>query len=759
MVQIWNIVLCALLTGATAQRPKVAKVRGSKTSPVRPGAGPTVGPVPPVAGPTISPVPVTPVQKVIALLEDMKSEAEKVGSEEATTYAEFSCFCKTTTGTKSQALVDGKDAVLSLSAAIQKDTASKNEDSAELAERKKKQNKLKLDKAKNRNDCEAQKLEYEANEADVSKAIYGLDKAIESMETSKPVGVLLQTGTGDSLADIVAMAKAMGMIKPPMQKAASHVLRQTGKSAFLQQKLEVDPSEPTYAFHSDDIISLCKELKDDFESQKKTLDDDWAETDKTCKSTDSSLTNEMGNNDDAMTALKTSIDGLTAKIARDMSTMKVTQGTMLEDELYLKDLTKQCEVSAAEWDQRSDMCKAELTALTDAIAIIKRKVKTTDAYANERALLQQSAKSLSVSSKKALAHPMVFLQKASESKKSGRSIVMQQSSGALSAEARKGRALATLQKEGQRLNSLALQSLTAKAAADPFTKVKELIQKLIERLVAEAAGETEKKGFCDTQMAKAKKSRDYRYTDVLDLNAEVAGLESKRDLLKAESASLKEEIATLKADLKKATGIRNAEKTENLKVIATAETGLKALKEAIDILQTFYRKADRATVLTQVSPIEEDTDGAGFSGAYKGQQTRSVAVFGLLENIQADYERTIKTRTADEAEAHADFTEFKKTSEADISGKSKKQELDEEDLGITLATIDSKMGDLKTNMDLLDKAMKELVDLNPMCVDSGMSYKERKETREQEIAALGQALCQLDGEGVEEECKQGQERE
>mmetsp|Transcript_134850 Transcript_134850/g.238547 ORF Transcript_134850/g.238547 Transcript_134850/m.238547 type:complete len:750 (+) Transcript_134850:107-2356(+) len=749
MMQIWNIVLCALLTGATAQRPKVAKVRGSKTSPVRPGAGPTVGPVPPVAGPTISPVPVTPVQKVIALLEDMKSEAEKVGSEEATTYAEFSCFCKTTTGTKSQALVDGKDAVLSLSAAIQKDTASKNEDSAELAERKKKQNKLKLDKAKNRNDCEAQKLEYEANEADVSKAIYGLDKAIESMETSKPVGVLLQTGTGDSLADIVAMAKAMGMIKPPMQKAASHVLRQTGKSAFLQQKLEVDPSEPTYAFHSDDIISLCKELKDDFESQKKTLDDDWAETDKTCKSTDSSLTKEMGNNDDAMTALKTSIDGLTAKIARDMSTMKVTQGTMLEDELYLKDLTKQCEDRANDWDQRSVLRKAEIDTLTEALNVLSTTVAPTDAAANVRAAFAQkgSIKASKQAGKavpvKALTRAISFLQGASES----------HMGAALSGEQRKDLALLTLKKEGQRLHSVALQSLSVHAAADPFMKVKELIQKLIERLVSEAAAEAEKKGYCDTTMSKLKQDRKYRYDDTIKLNAEIAELEAKRDSLSAEMKTLKNEINATKEALQTATDLRAADKAANIETLDQANTGLAALKECIDLLETFYRKSARATVLAQVSPVDEDTSGPGFTSAYKGQQVRSVAVLDLLQVIKSDYERTIKTTTAAEAEAHADFTDFKKTSEADISGKSKKLELDDEDHKTTLLAIESKMGDLVVARDLLDKALMELAALNPMCVDSGMSYAERRQTRQAEIDALKTALCQLDADKVEAECQ------
>ena len=43
--------------------------------------------------------------------------------------------------------------------------------------------------------------------------------------------------------------------------------------------------------------------------------------------------------------------------------------------------------------------------------------------------------------------------------------------------------------------------------------------------------------------------------------------------------------------------------------------------------------------------------------------------------------------------------------------------------------------------------------LKPMCIDTGMSYKERVEKREEEIEALKGALCQLDAEGVEPSCQ------
>lgn len=54
-----------------------------------------------------------------------------------------------------------------------------------------------------------------------------------------------------------------------------------------------------------------------------------------------------------------------------------------------------------------------------------------------------------------------------------------------SPEARKDRAAVVLRSEGQRLGSTALALMAQRAQADPFKKVKQLIQNLVERLLAE----------------------------------------------------------------------------------------------------------------------------------------------------------------------------------------------------------------------------------------------------------------------------------
>merc|ERR1719313_859589 len=127
----------------------------------------------------------------------------------------------------------------------------------------------------------------------------------------------------------------------------------------------------------------------------------------------------------------------------------------------------------------------------------------------------------------------------------------------LTQEAKKERALNVLREEGKRIKSLTLTSLAENVAGDPFKKIKGLIQKLIERLLTESKNEATKKGFCDTELAKARKERDFRLSDARDLNGELAQLEAKRDALKAEINDLTKAIKDESKALKTTTEERN----------------------------------------------------------------------------------------------------------------------------------------------------------------------------------------------------------
>jgi len=319
-----------------------------------------------------------------------------------------------------------------------------------------------------------------------------------------------------------------------------------------------------------------------------------------------------------------------------------------------------------------------------------------------------------------------------------------------------------LREAGQKMRSTTLLALASKASAGPFEKVKVMIEKLIERLIHEATDESTKKCYCDTSLAKAETDRSFRMESVMTLNAELYALEVKEEFLENEIAELSDAISTLTAYLETATETRAAEKAVNMETLKTAKEGDVAITEAIMILKTYYGEAAKATGdfgnkgkygLLQYSPTEEDTSGPGFAGNYGGKQDAMKAIFGLLAVIKSDFDRTIMKTTEAEKEAAATFVLYERQAKADIASKTTKKELDEQDLAETKASIASKMEEMQNNMNLVDEANKELEALKPMCVDSGMSYEERVQKREEEIEALHKAMCILDEQGVEAECK------
>merc|ERR1719401_1409875 len=55
--------------------------------------------------------------------------------------------------------------------------------------------------------------------------------------------------------------------------------------------------------------------------------------------------------------------------------------------------------------------------------------------------------------------------------------------------------------------------------------------------------------------------------------------------------------------------------------------------------------------------------------------------------------------------------------------------------------------ELGARSEILQEAIKELMKLKPVCVDTGMSYEERVAMREQEMEALKKAMCILENFG------------
>lgn len=531
-------------------------------------------------------------------------------------------------------------------------------------------------------------------------------------------------------------------LKNAVDKLASAGVSETATTAqkvvasvLLQQK--VDPADPEYGFHSQDIVDVCKKLLRDFRKEKKEVDAEWAKTSKACKETIASLTKEMAANKKAMEELSELIDQLSKEIAEHREDLVEAQSQMKDDEQYLKDLTARCEDRANDYDQRSQMRGDEIEALTQAQNVLENRVESETEVNKRAAFIQRRLTEIASDKKKDQVPSFLQTVKARNFLAGGRA------DNALEQQQRLNAAVDMLRGEARRIGSMTIAALTTRIPKDPFAKVTHLIQQLIERLLEEAKAEATKKGFCDEAVGKAENERSFRFEEANDLSREISELEAKDDELSTSIKVLNKDVKDEQRELRRNTKEREEEKEVNMQTIKTAKEGLAGVTEAIAVLKNFYSQAAKAAAFVQASPVDEDTEGAGFEGSYKGKQGGVKAIFGLLEVIASDFERTIRKTEEAEHKAHRDFVEFSQTSKSSSAGKETGSDLDAQDLKTVKVTLEKKYSDLQSQQDLLDEALKELEALKPQCIDTGMTYAERVAKREEEIAALKKAYTML----------------
>jgi hypothetical protein len=289
-----------------------------------------------------------------------------------------------------------------------------------------------------------------------------------------------------------------------------------------------------------------------------------------------------------------------------------------------------------------------------------------------------------------------------------------------------------------------LSQVAARVQEDPFRKVKKMIKDLIVRLMEEANEEAEHKGWCDTELTTNEQTRKEKTTAVETLHAELDELEASIQLLAQQIEDLAKDIEALDKAMAEATQLRQQEKAENEETIKDSKEAQTAVAEALAILKEFYSKAGEATALVQQQPVAPEI----FDSPYKGMQSESGGVLGMLEVIEADFARLEADTMAAEEAAQKAYDKFMTDSSADKSAKttghdhktSKKE--DQESAHV------SKKEDLAGTQKELDAAMAYFDKLKPSCVDAGVSYDSRVGNRKEEIESLQEALKILNGQDI-----------
>jgi hypothetical protein len=212
---------------------------------------------------TVSQAKVTPVQKVIQLMEGMLAKGKKMKHDEQVQFAAYKQFCDDTTVEKKRAIEEANERIEVLKADIQKYTADAEKLTKEIAE-------LDEDIAIWKGDIKAatkvreiEKADYDALHKDYSESIDALERAI---------AVLKKQAYDRKQASFVQVSalKSLNLIPAEAKKTIDLFLMQAGQEP---EGLAVSaPEANAYDFQSSGIIEMLEKLLDKFIDERTVLE-------------------------------------------------------------------------------------------------------------------------------------------------------------------------------------------------------------------------------------------------------------------------------------------------------------------------------------------------------------------------------------------------------------------------------------------------------------------------------------------------------
>jgi len=686
------------------------------------------------------------------LLEKLKEECAAEAQEDAKTYDEFACFCKEQADDKLYAITNSKKIIKDATAKIKLLGAEIDGLNQEIADAKEKKEGLEKEQeeADGKREEEFSKYAKKAKKADI--AIKAVEGAIKALEESKE-GMVDAKLNLQQAKELVSQ-KQYKELEALLQVARATAITEVGKG-------------PAYTYASNDIIATLKGLLKTFKQNKVDLDTEEADTRNQYEMEKQARMNTVafiGKDIEENAALVASKE----KEKSETEQKKKTETEEMEaDQAFMEELTETCEVKAKDFDQRSEARTGEITAITKALEILKsgvqpnysanKKLTLTDTgfLSTEVTADDPAAKSSPVKSHDHGPTPTPLNNHGHwvwEADSENKAVSFVQLRGVASKASKFPKALDLISRRAKELNSHVLSTLAVKislgfnSGKDHFVKVRGMIKDLIAKLEADAEAEATQKGFCDKEMEAATTSRDDAIGEVETETANIDQAKAKIAQLTEEITELGNEIAELRKGIFEATELREAEKADNEKTIADSDAGLDAVKAAIKVLKEFYEGG-----FVQFTPKGAGRDGktvsdlapSAQSGEYHGNQDAAKGIFGLLEVILSDFERTLKKTKSEEEDAQEEFEKFEEESKKSIEEKGDEKKSKEDEKESTKADLVEYEGKLKDAQTTLAEAKTELEKLKPLCVDTDLSWEEKRALQKKEIEALKEALAIL----------------
>jgi len=657
---------------------------------------------------------VNPVSKVLQLLSSLEGKLRKDGEAEVKAFKEYETWCKDGAKDLGFEIKTSKSDIEDLTATIGKADADISESTTKIEE-------LAGDTVKNEADLKAatvvrtqEKKEYVAAEAELTDAIYTLDRAINVLEKKLRGSALMQT-TIDS-NEVSEIVRTIGAIVD----AASLSLHDKQQLISLAQNSQSEgdaaddedvgaPAPEAYKSHRKSIVEVLEDMRAKAASQLGKLQNEEV----TAKHNFELLRQSL---EDQMAADAKEIDQSKSTKSEGQGTKATAEGELAEtkeklaaDEKTLSTMGVSCKTAVEQHEASVKSRAEELKALVEAQKVISENVGAAESKVYSFLQVRDSHQ---ISTRVDLVNVEVVNLLRQLARKD-ESAALSQLASRVSAAVRFG----------------------TRGGADPFVKVKELIKSMLDKLTKDGEAEATHKAWCDEQMGDTEQK-------TMELKHDIEGLTAKIDKAKARSTKLKDEardtqaalaqLASSQAELDK---VRKEENMVFIQTKADLEAGLKGVRMALKILKDYYA----SSALVQQPALEPGHSKAAGAGT---------SIIGMLEVIASDFGKSLATAEAEDDVSATDYERVSMTNrlnkaqwERDVTYKTKEY-----------TSLDKSLSELSSDRDSaqteLDAVLEYTKSVRGACEIKPETFDERKGRREDEIAGLKEALQILEGESV-----------
>jgi len=643
---------------------------------------------------------VTPLGKVVQMLEGVLAKGKAEKHEEEVEFSKFHQWCDSVQGEKTKSIKDLGDEIMQLSADSDAGEADAETLGQEVSELNAEISKLNAELNSATAQRKKEKADYQVAHLDVSESISAIARAVQVLKTRK--------------ADVPQSLLQVANSKLIDEKSRAVI------SAFLATGSmlgEGAPEANAYEFQSGGVVDLLGKLKLKFEDQKLALEKEEMNSKAAFQVLAQQLTDDVKADEDGAekkTAMKAKRLGDAADAKGDREVAKTSKA---KDEETLSETLAECKATSEDFENNQVTRAGEIKAIEKAVEVLSSDAVAgnADKHLPAAALLQK--KGSAFASLRSKSDPV------------------------------SQRVAQFLQARATKLGSKYLSLVAARAQEDPFAKIKKMVKDLIVKLMEEANAEADHHGYCQTELATNKQTREIKSSEVDELSANLEETQAHFEKLTTEIADLSDAMAATKASQSEATNLRQEEKKTNTATIADAKAAQAAVSKATKVLKDFYGQAADLSLAQGGNTLQSEMKQAALP-TYKGNQDSSTGIFGMLEVVLSDFARLeAETASSEDSQQRSYDKMMDETNEdtavkdTESAHKSRKKDKAESDIRQLKKNMQLTQGELDSALDYYGKLKQD-------CVDTGLSYGDRKNMREQEVASLKEALQMLDGENL-----------